>query len=188
MLIKSLRALRAQPRITVVLAALAALLVAGASLHYVFGGTSTLRNPAIESQQAPQADFPTADRTAPQFAAAPRGVESAQQANATRVAVEAGRSIRPINAALGTSEGAPVAAMNARSGSSSNWPPPIELATSPLQRGAITRSQDPPFGLRVLRGGFDLNQQLAQERAYYLDHPKEYDRFVELFGDVHELR
>ena len=67
------------------------------------------------------------------------------------------------------------------------WPPSPERAQDALTRAAVTRLEVPPFGPPFLHS-LDPALQLAEERDHYIAHPAEYERFVALFGDVHELR
>lgn len=54
-------------------------------------------------------------------------------------------------------------------------------------RALVTRQADPPYGPERLPL-LDAERIEDWERSYYQSRPDEYDRFVERFGDVHDLR
>ncbi len=156
----------------VLIACFVALLIAGAALW-----------------AAKYSGFAVHDRSGNSDALAPDEVPSAGRVVSTDEvnAFLAHVSARPEG--IDAANGAPEAARPLFPNASDTWPPDVGEARDAYARAAVTQNQKPPFGppLMPLLSGEDYTIE-SWERAYYASRPDEYRRFVQLFGDIHELQ
>lgn len=168
--------------------AVAALLVGGAALYRAAGSASEGDTTPSEPRLASRAPQSSRGEVAPEQASALRGREATSPDLAEAAPELPSADSSNEDSALLSPEREPLRGSFDPGRTRGGWPPQVEDAKTPLLRAAVTGWQEPPFGPSVMRGPMDLQAQLDWERDYYIDHPAEYDRFVELFGDTHELR